>query len=626
MTEELIQPLFTQHGKHFSAQRIKKQNNIPFQQHPQFPMLIDILSRKDNHHAILHVDFAPKMYPAFFEALTLHLCDGHTPENLRGCDVIFVDIHHPILTPAKQKSLEHEFQRLYTLLEQSNKHIIFALMHVEAISNVDQIENDFLRAQLEDLIEHPHCRFILLTKSKDIYHLDNQFTFLPLKGPTEADVLTILKHQRDELEQYHHVIIADDILTYAYSLAERYLCTNNTLEKALTLLDSSAARASATENADQSQQIQPVVTIITLTNVLSDWTQIPASHLQLSKFKLGEFTQGMQQRIFGQDAAISVIGHELQQAQARLQQKYAPFCSFLLAGPTHSGKETSALAMVDQLFKQLNVLFYMQAPSPSLNSIADIKVQRCLDKQFLSLKDVIRQTPYAVILMENIESAAPVVINGLHEILTTGYLDASGIQYNFRQCILMLTTSLGSERLFELAKLFSPEVDDENLDLMQLVMNEQKQSTKKIGCDLTSAELIDAILPELSAKLSPHFCQHLHIVPFLPLSKIAVEKIVRLKLKVLGKQLDSRYKIELGYAPEVVSFLAKEALVKYDTHHHMIETDAAIKQLYFTVEQAIVSQADNKNRSNQLFLQLNETGQILRCDWLALTAVRQHAT
>lgn len=87
-----------------------------------------------------------------------------------------------------------------------------------------------------------------------------------------------------------------------------------------------------------------------------------------------------------------------------------------------------------------------------------------------------------------------------------------------------------------------------------------------------------------------------------------------------------RHGIELGYAPEVIRYLANDIIKKEEIENKSVDIDKALKQLYFAVEQAILSQADNKNRPNQLFLQLNETGQVLRCDWLTMTTARHHAT
>jgi ATP-dependent Clp protease ATP-binding subunit ClpA len=156
-------------------------------------------------------------------------------------------------------------------------------------------------------------------------------------------------------------------------------------------------------------------------------------------------------------------------------------------------------------------------------------------------------------------------------------------------------------------------------------MNEQKQEDLTTNHRYSPHELTQEILPELTVQLPTALCQHLPIVPFLPLHKSAIEKMLRLKLKMLGKHLYTKHGIELTYAPEVVRFLVKQVMLKQDENQQAVNIDKTIKPLYFIVEQTVAGQADNINRPNQLFLQLNETGQLLRCDWLLMNSVRHHS-
>ncbi len=629
MAPETKDSFFIQHGNYISIQHIKKKEAIPFKDHVQFPILVDILTRKESHHAILCTDFQPKMRHYFLEAMLQHFTHENIPHQLRCVDLTYLDIANLTFSKAKQQTIEKDFLNLRETLETADKYVLFLLPSIDWLSiKILPSMNGFLQRQIKTLFHHPKCRFLVFTQSKEYEQytdLDAQFIPLHLSGPDETDVMIILKQQRIELEQFHHVLIPEELLNYAYALSERFLSTNNTLENALLLLDSSAARATVIERLDTNHQFKPVLTIATMISVLSGWTNIPANCLQLHKFKFSEFVHGMQQSVFGQDTAITILAHELQQSQAHLQQTISPFCSLLFTGPDHSGKRMAAIALAEQLFMQPNVLYCTQATVPTLRSIADCKMQRYLDKRCLTLKDLIRQIPYAILLFEQIEQAPSVMIEGLQEILSTGYLsDENGDQYNFRQAIIILSTTLGSSRLIDLAKSLAPE-EEHSIDLLQLVMNEQQRETFSAH-HYSPQEIADEITTEISTFLPASLCQYLHVVPFLPLNMEAIEKIIRLKLKQLGKTLDKRYGIEASYAPEVVRYLADEIVKKEQMEHKAIDKDKALKQLYFVVEQAILNPSDNKNRSNQLFLQLNETGQLLHCDWLASTAMWQHAT
>ena len=562
---------------------------FPFKNHAQFPILIDILSRKDNHHLCLGTYFSEHMHTFFLDALRSYLASSHTPNSLRSVELIHIHTNN-----------HTTLQNLASLTNTAaaNQHILVLALPVALLSN-------------EILALQPQCRLLLLANTPaEKNRAPNHFAFLPVGNPSEMDILTILKQRRTELENFHNVLIPDELLKLAYLLAERYLSADNTFDNALSLIDSSAARASVCEDT---------LSNTTLINVLSSWTQIPSTHLTLTAFNLLDFTAGMQQQVFGQDAAITILNQKLQQPNTHWEQPSSPFFTFLFAGPEHSGKKTAAHALTEQLFKQLNVLYYAQATSSRLDTIADIKLQRSLEHHYTPLKEVIRQTPYAVIMFENIDRASPVILDGLFEIFSTGYLhDHDGHLYNFRQAIIILSTTLGTQRLAELAKVHTQPDDSQHLDWMQLVMLDPKRDNRQAGHHYSPQEIAQEIIPEITTRLPAALCQHLCIVPFLPLTQAIIEKIIRMKLKVLGKEMVARYDIELGYAPEVIRFLAKDVLAKQDTDRHAADIKKALQPLYFSVEQAIASQANNVNRPNQLFLQLNETGQFLRCDYVSL--------
>lgn len=623
--DEFKESFLSQFGKSFTAQE-NKSNNFPFKDHPQFTMLVDVLSRKYKHHAVLSVDFPPNIQHFFLEAFAQHLAHEVTPTALRDIGLFYLDLENASIPLTKQKSIEDEFEQLRAALTKSEQFKLFIIPATWLFANENKPTDDrFLRRQVKMLLAHPRCRFIALTEAHAscTTELDERFTLIRLNAPTDADMMGILIQQRTELEEFHHVVIPEELLTQAYNLAERFLSTTHTLEHALMLLDSSAARVASQERLDN-QSNKPVLTSGVLLNVLSSWTQIPATSFQMHKFKLNDFTQNMQLRVFGQDLAINIIGQELLQSQANLKRRSGPFCSFLFAGPTHCGKKTLAIAMVEQLFKQPNILFFAQ-PTLTQTSLAEMKVQSAIDKRYLSLVEVIQQTPYAVIMFDHIEQASPAILDGLQEIVSTGYLhDADGQQYNFRQAIIILSTAKGTEQL-TIANQPSTEIEEDvyTMDLMQLIMSDQKQDKFSPAQHPSGQEIRNKLLPTIADLIPQSLYQHLQFVPFLPLNKDSAEKIIRLKVKLLGKQLDSRYGVEIGYAPEVTRFLASEIVQSQSPEHTIINPDHVLKQLYFCVEQALLNQSDNKMRSNQLFLQLNETGNVLRSEWLAQGA-RQH--
>lgn len=616
---ELTASCLLEKGFYSSPSMLKKNPSAPFKDHPQFTVLTDILSRQHRHHAILKPNFPANMYSAFLEALLLFFNNENIPSLLVNAELFYLNLNTASLM---HPAIDTHLQQLNQHIAQANNTVLIALN----ADNHSLEANHLMLNQVALWSAQPNVRLLVLNPHTELFAYQNDFACLELDAPTETDILALLKQQRSELEAYHHIVIPEELLIQAYALAGRYLSTHNTLEKTLILLDSSAARTSAAEPINPANQFKPVLTLTTLLQVLSSWTRIPITHLQLNKFKLPEFTQNMLQHIFGQDAAIHLLAQTLQRSQANLQQHPGPFCSFLFTGPAHTGKKTTALALTQQLFNQVNPLYFLHPLALNANSVNDIRLQRYTDKRFFNLTEVIQQTPYAVLFFENIEQASPYLLDRFFEIVTTGYLhDDNGAQHDFHQAILLFSTTLGSECLADLAQEIHSDHEQQEINLMQLVLNEAKPAAFHPTHEFSPQELTNEILPIINEVLPSAFCQYLHIVPFLPLNKMAIEKIVRLKIKMLSKMLDIKYGVELSYAPEVIRYLVNDVVKKQGKQGHLLDLDKSLKQLYFVVEQSIMSQADNKTRPHQLFLQLNETGQILKCEWSMMTDIRHHA-
>ncbi|MBV8803340.1 MAG: hypothetical protein JO131_10355, partial [Gammaproteobacteria bacterium] len=157
------------------------------------------------------------------------------------------------------------------------------------------------------------------------------------------------------------------------------------------------------------------------------------------------------------------------------------------------------------------------------------------------------------------------------------------------------------------------------IDLMQLVLNEHIHSA---GHLINQQELIEQIveyvLPELTEKFSQDILSCINLIPFLPLNMAALEKIIQNKLYALKKPLHVMFNLELHYAPEIIKFLAQEALWQRSPHRESLDKILE-RHLYACVSHAALKHMDNKNNALQrLLLQLNEQGQALKCEFVTI--------
>jgi ATP-dependent Clp protease ATP-binding subunit ClpA len=205
----------------------------------------------------------------------------------------------------------------------------------------------------------------------------------------------------------------------------------------------------------------------------------------------------------------------------------------------------------------------------------------------------------------------------LKDIFIQGYVfDEQGNKYDFRHAIIIVTTRSASEYLNNLTAAHSKQETSKAVDLMQLVLNEHVQDhhSPQDNQHFSPQELSDELLPKLTEHFTSEFLQKLHVVPFTPLDYATFEKIIRVKIKTLAHRLQSSFGIELSFAPEIVKFLAHET---YWRKANTKSLDNLLDQhLYACVSHEILLHAEDKNRSKRLLIQLNESGQLLRCEFI----------
>jgi ATP-dependent Clp protease ATP-binding subunit ClpA len=603
-----------------------KKTPPPLKETPQIPFILDTLGRKEHHHILLFGTPSEKYNMSFLESIAFHLADENVPKTLRESHFWQWDIAALLTSGSDAAAVEQSFKAFTSSICASNKRILLAINHIGPLLNAPTTPlAEAVGELLKTLVADPQFRILVVSNTVNQRTLQQHpdiaqsFSGIKLNEPSHNDALAILKTSRDELENFHHVIIPDETFAYALSMANHYLSGQQlSLDKALQLLDSGAARASALERNEQTGH-KPVLTNSLLANIVSSWTKIPLSHLQHNKFKANDFIQAVQKNIFGQDPAINVIGLALQYARLKLQTKVGPLCSFLFAGPPNVGKTETAFAIAEQLFGFKGALLRVSLDkSYRPASLSEIKVMTHADENYcLSLFEAIQQSPYAVVLLENVNQAPPGTMDLFHDILMQGQAsDDLGNKYDFRHAIVIITTTLGADRIITLTQPQPSNDAAQTLDLMQLVLNEPTTDTPPPQqTNLSPQELCEEMMPALETYFSSKLLRQLNIVPFSLLDYTPIEKIIRLKLKALAKQLDGSYGIELAYSPEVVRFLVQETLWRGETTRPI---DKTLEQhLYSCVAHELLSHSEDKTKPKRLQLQLNDAGQLLRCEFVA---------
>jgi len=264
--------------------------------------------------------------------------------------------------------------------------------------------------------------------------------------------------------------------------------------------------------------------------ILSDWTGIPAGNMVKDTAQaMLTFEQRIGQRIIGQDHAIGEIGKRLRIAAGKLQDPNLPLAVFFLVGPSGTGKTETALAVADLIFggDRFMTSINMTEFSSSMN------VSRLIGSapglvgfgEGGVLTEAVRQRPYSVVLLDEMEKAHMDVNLLFMQVFDKGVLtDSEGRVASFKNTVIMLTSNEGSDMIMELCA----EGELPTLD-----------------------EMRKAIQPALEKRFTPAFVGRTTVIPFYPLSPAVLRKIVDLKMAKIRQRLQSLYKMDLELTPAV---------------------------------------------------------------------------
>ena len=191
--------------------------------------------------------------------------------------------------------------------------------------------------------------------------------------------------------------------------------------------------------------------------IVSKWTGIPVSKmLEGEKDKLLQMESVVQQRVVGQEEAVTVVANAIRRSRAGLSDPMRPIGSFLFLGPTGVGKTelTKALANfmfdTDDAMVRLDMSEFMEKHSVARLIGAPPGYVGYEEGGYLT--EAVRRRPYSVILLDEVEKAHPDVFNVLLQVLDDGRLtDGQGRTVDFRNTVIVMTSNLGSQLIQEMS-------------------------------------------------------------------------------------------------------------------------------------------------------------------------------
>jgi ATP-dependent Clp protease ATP-binding subunit ClpB len=277
-----------------------------------------------------------------------------------------------------------------------------------------------------------------------------------------------------------------------------------------------------------------------IAEIVARWTGIPVQRmLETERVKLLTMEDRIHQRLINQSDAVKAISNAIRRSRAGLQDANRPIGSFIFLGTTGVGKTEMARALAEFLFDDEQALIRIDM-SEYMEKFA---VSRLIGAppgyvgydEGGQLTEAVRQKPYSVVLLDEIEKAHPEVFNVLLQVLDDGRLtDSKGRVVNFKNTIIIMTSNLGTEILQD--KLL--EITEDNRDQI-----------------LSRARL--SIVELLRQKMRPEFLNRIdEIILFKPLTRKEVEQIAVLHTQKLHDKLRQN-DIELTFTQDALDSLVR---------------------------------------------------------------------
>jgi ATP-dependent Clp protease ATP-binding subunit ClpB len=273
----------------------------------------------------------------------------------------------------------------------------------------------------------------------------------------------------------------------------------------------------ATEEHRETTLLRNNVTEEEVAEIVSKWTGIPVSKmLEGEKEKLLQMETVVQERVVGQEEAVTAVANAIRRSRAGLSDPRRPIGSFLFLGPTGVGKTelTKALASflfdTDDAMVRVDMSEFMEKHSVARLIGAPPGYVGYEEGGYLT--EAIRRRPYSVILLDEVEKAHPDVFNVLLQVLDDGRLtDGHGRTVDFRNTVIVMTSNLGSQLIQEMA-------GEENYDAMK-----------------------GALMDVVGQHFRPEFINRVDdVVVFHPLGREHIRKIVDIQLGYLRERRADR--------------------------------------------------------------------------------------
>jgi ATP-dependent Clp protease ATP-binding subunit ClpC len=562
--------------------------------------VIEILCRRTKNNPILLGDPGVGK-TAIVEGLAKRLASGDVPDCLFGKRILSLDLALTVAGTMYRGEFE---ARLKQIVEEA-KHDPNAILFIDEIHTIVGAGSTTGSLDAANILKPAlargeiHC-IGATTWAEYKKHiepdaaLERRFQTVSVEEPTAEATLAMLQGLQSRYASHHGIEYAPETLRVAVDLAERYLTDRLFPDKAIDLLDESAAsvvakrtsrdalerlaaldvaiqaanetkeaaveegRLQDANSADQDaerlrseretlaaklhtdrEKYTPLVTGRDVAAIVARMANVPLTTiLSTERERLAHLEMALQRTVLGQDAALKEISDVIRRARLGLTDERRPKAAVMLVGPSGTGKTESARALARELFGREDALIKIDmsefSEGHTVSKLVGSPAGYVGYRENTKLTDAIRKRPHAVVLFDEFEKAHPDVQNLLLQILEDGHIsDGSGRTIPFRHAYIILTSNVGSDQL----------------------------GKKALGFGDTDMHFDQVVRQELAAQFRPELLNRLdRIVVFNPLSRDHLKEILQRHVTDILARVERTQHVACHAGDDVLEWLMNQPL------------------------------------------------------------------
>ena len=463
----------------------------------------EILSRRTKNNPVLVGD-AGVGKTAVVEGLAQAIVHGNVPNAIKNKQIISIDISSLEAGTQYRGSFEENIQKLVDEVKKAGNVILFfdEIHQIIGAGNAgDASGSKGMSDMLKPALSRGEITVIGATTQDEFRNtimkdaaLSRRFNEVVVNAPSRDDTFKILQGLRKLYEKHHNVVLPDDVLKAAVDYSVQYIPQRSLPDKAIDLIDVTAAHLAAQHPATDAKSIEAEIKateadqaeavkkedfktaqadkekVAKLKQQLADHssadqvtatpndvaqaverlTGIPVAKMGASDIeRLKGLSKRLEGKVIGQDKAVEAVARAIRRNRAGFDEGNRPIGSFLFVGPTGVGKTELAKQLALDMFGSKDDIIRLDMSEYSDRTAVSKLIGTTAgyvgyDDNGNTLTEKVRRNPYSIILLDEIEKADPQVITLLLQVLDDGRLtDGQGNVVNFKNTIIIATSNAG---------------------------------------------------------------------------------------------------------------------------------------------------------------------------------------